>query len=61
LWILAQHIGLPPVAGNFRKKNPDNFQPLVFWPAMHWQAMSNLFLSQGGSHSELHNLSTQLA
>ena len=31
------------------------------WPAMHWQAMANLFLSHGDSDSELHNLSTQLA
>ena len=30
------------------------------WPAMHWRAMANLFLSHGDSDSELHNLSTQL-
>ena len=30
------------------------------WPAMHWWAMADLFLSHGDSDSELHNLSTQL-
>ena len=33
----------------------------VAWPAMHWRAIANLFLSHGDSDSELHNLSTQLA
>ena len=28
------------------------------WPAMHWRAMANLFLSHGDSYSELHTPST---
>ena len=32
----------------------------VAWPAMHWWAMADLFLSPGDPDSELHNLSTQL-
>ena len=31
------------------------------WPCTSGQAMANLFLSHGGSDSELHSLSTQLA
>ena len=34
---------------------------LVAFLTIHWQAMANLLLSCGDSHSEPHNLSTQLS
>ena len=60
------------VLGNIKnkqtnKKRTGTFQCLcqqlsapVAWPAMHWWAMADLFLSHGDSNTELHNLSTQL-